>query len=237
VSADVSPDGVNAVQATQMLRDYFQQIAPEFPGYRLDFRGEFQEFEEAFQNVGRLFLIGLILIYLILGAQFRSYIQPLLVMCSIPFAFAGAMLYLLVSGYPFSIMVMYGMVALAGVVVNDSIVLIDFVNNARRRGASAYRAVLTAAKRRLRPIFLTTATTIFGLLPMALGVGGRSVVWIPPAGTIVVGLGMATFLILLIIPPLYLAIEDVRRFFGFSTPAISPAASEEPREVRVPRFG
>lgn len=236
VSADVGPDGTSAVQATQMLQDYYSQVAPEFPGYRLDFRGEFQEFEEAFRNVGRLFLIGLILIYLILGAQFRSYIQPFLVMAAIPFAFAGAMLYLLISGYPFSIMVMYGMVALAGVTVNDSIVLIAFMNNARQRGASAYRAVLTGAKRRLRPIFLTTATTIFGLLPMALGVGGESVVWMPLAGTIVFGLGIATFLILLVIPPLYMVIEDFRRAFGFSEPEDS-SLSLDRGDVRIRKVG
>jgi multidrug efflux pump subunit AcrB len=210
VSAEVTEGEASAVEVTAMLRDHYDTFAQEFPGYRLDFRGEFQEFEEAFENVGRLFLVGLILIYLILGGQFRSYLQPLMILFAIPFAFAGAMLFLLVTGYPFTIMVMYGLVALSGVAINDSIVLIAFVNDARARGASANRAVLNGAKRRLRPIFLTTVTTIFGLLPMALGIGGKSLVWMPLAGTIVWGLGVATFLILLIMPPLYLAAEDLR---------------------------
>ena len=213
VSAEVTDGEASAVEVTAMLKDHYAEFANEYPGYRLDFRGEFQEFEEAFENVGRLFLVGLILIYLILGGQFRSYLQPLLILFAVPFAFAGAMLYLIVNGYPFTIMVMYGMVALSGVAINDSIVLIAFINDGRARGASTYRAVLNGAKRRLRPIFLTTVTTMFGLLPMAIGVGGESLVWMPLAGTIVWGLGVATLLILLVIPPLYTAAEDVRSLF------------------------
>jgi multidrug efflux pump subunit AcrB len=209
VSAEVREGVASPVEVTALAKDFYAGIAQEYPGYRLDFRGEFQEFEEAFTNVGQLFLVGVILIYLILGGQFRSYLQPLLVMFAIPFAFAGAMLYLITHGYPFTIMAMYGLVALSGVAVNDSIVLIAFINDARKRGASPYRAVLNGAKRRLRPIFLTTVTTIFGLLPMALGIGGKSVVWMPMAGTIVWGVGVATFLILLVMPPLYLAAEDL----------------------------
>jgi multidrug efflux pump subunit AcrB len=209
VSAETTEGVASPVEVTALAKDFYAGVEKEYPGYRLDFRGEFQEFEEAFTNVGQLFLVGVILIYLILGGQFRSYLQPLLVMFAIPFAFAGAMLYLITHGYPFTIMAMYGMVALSGVAVNDSIVLIAFVNDARKRGASPYRAVLNGAKRRLRPIFLTTVTTILGLLPMALGIGGKSVVWMPMAGTIVWGVGVATFLILLVMPPLYLAAEDL----------------------------
>ena len=213
VSADVTEGQTSAVEVTAMLKDHYEEFAQEYPGFRLDFRGEFQEFEEAFANVGRLFLVGVILILLILGGQFRSYLQPLLILFAVPFAFAGAMLYLIVNGYPFTIMVMYGMVALSGVAINDSIVLIAFINDARRRGASVYRAVLSGAKRRLRPIFLTTVTTVFGLLPMAIGIGGKSLVWGPLAGTIVWGLGVATFLIVLVMPPLYVAAEDIRSLF------------------------
>lgn len=235
ISADMTGQ-VSAFEVSRRLQEYWDAISGEYPGYRLDMRGEFQEFENAFQDVGRLFAVGLILIYLILGAQFRSYLQPMLVMTAIPFAFAGAMLYLITHGFPFTIMVMYGMVALSGVAVNDSIVLISFVNDARRRGASLYRAVLVASKRRLRPILLTTATTIFGLLPMALGVGGKSVVWMPLAGTIVWGVGVATCLILLVIPPLYLALEDIRRLFQRRKPA-ERKASREPQKVPIRKAG
>ena len=213
VSADVDPDLMTAVAVTAAIQKEFRDIGASYPGYRLDFRGEWKEFEEAFNNVSRLFLVGVILIYLILGAQFRSYIQPALVLAAIPFAFAGAMLCLLVSDFKLSINIMYGLVALSGIAINDSIVLINFINQSRERGASLYRAVLSGAKRRLRPIFLTTITTVFGLLPLAMGVGGASATWMPLASTIVWGLGVATFLILMVMPPLYVALEDIRGLF------------------------
>ncbi len=239
VSADVDSSKTNAVAVTQQLQDEFRNLAQEFPGYRLDFRGEFKEFEETFDNVTRLFLVGLILMYLILAAQFRSYLQPMLVMFAIPFAFAGAMFCLLANGYQFSINVMFGMVALSGVAVNDSIVLIAFINNARDRGASLYRAVLAGGKRRLRPIFLTTVTTVFGLLPMAMGVGGKSVTWVPLAATIVWGLGAATLLILMVMPPLYVALEDVRRLLRRSRPEMEEqkVAGFEQEERRLRKAG
>ena len=153
VSADVNSEITTPVEVTARLRDRFADVAQQYPGYRIDFRGEFREFEEAFNNITRLFLVGIILIYLILGAQFRSFLQPALVLFAIPFAFAGAMACLLINGYHFSINVMFGMVALSGVAVNDTIVLISFINNSRNRGVSLYRAILVGAKRRLRPYF------------------------------------------------------------------------------------
>jgi multidrug efflux pump subunit AcrB len=131
-------------------------------------------------------------------------------------------------------MVMYGLVALSGVAINDSIVLVAFINDARARGASTLRAVLNAAKRRLRPIFLTTITTVFGLLPMAIGIGGKSLVWMPLAGTIVWGLGVATFLILLVMPPLYVAVEDIRSLFvRDKSPLAPPRASGRKTDVLI----
>ncbi len=237
VSAEVDEAVTSPVAVTRALQQEFAEIGKEFPGYRLDFRGEFKEFEEAFNNVIRLFLVGVILMYLILAAQFRSYLQPVLVLAAVPFAFVGAMICLLINDYKFSINVMFGMVALSGVAVNDSIVLIAFINQARNRGASLYRAVLAGGRRRLRPIFLTTVTTICGLLPMALGIGGQSKTYTPLAGTIVWGLGVATFLILMVMPPLYAALDDIRRLFmgpwraeQESGPTALPVP--EPRHIR-----
>lgn len=236
VSADVTEEMTTPVQVTQKLKDHFVDIAQQYPGYRLDFRGEFMEFENAFKDVTRLFMIGVILIYLILGGQFRSFIQPVLVLLAIPFAFAGAMLCLIVNGYHFSINVMFGMVALSGVAVNDTIVLISFINTARERGASLYRAILVGAKRRLRPILLTTVTTVFGLLPMSTGLAGKSVVWMPLAGTVVWGLGVATLLILLVMPPLYAGLEDIRSLFMRREPErylrVAPEVEREERHIR-----
>jgi len=151
----------------------------------------------------RVFLIGVFLIYAVLGAQFKSYTQPLLILLSVPMAFAGVVLYLVLSGTPFSTTVLYAGVALAGIAVNDSIVLIDFINELRKKGLPIADAVVEAASTRLRPIVLTSVTTIGGLLPTALGLGGYSVVWSPMASTIIFGLLFSTLTALSVVPALY----------------------------------
>jgi multidrug efflux pump subunit AcrB len=150
--------------------------------------------------------------YLILGTQFKSYTQPLLIIFSIPFAFSGVVLYLLISGAPFSTIVMYAGVALAGVAVNDAIVSISFINNRLRDGMPLRDAVLEGASVRLRPIVLTTVTTMAGLLPMAIGIGGRSPVWGPMASTIIFGLLFSTMSTLVIMPCWYGIFERVGRW-------------------------
>ncbi len=135
--------------------------------------------------------------------------QPLIIMFTIPFAFIGAMVGLLIGRDPFSIVTLFGIVALAGVVVNDSIVLIDFINKARERGMAKWKAIVSGGRLRFRPIILTSVTTIFGLLPMAIGLGGKSATWGPLANTIAWGLGTATFLTLFVIPCLYAIVDDI----------------------------
>ena len=129
-------------------------------------------------------------------------------MMAVPFAFMGAVLGLINTGQPLSLSSLFGIVALAGIVVNDSIVLIDFINRRRQSGANKWRAVIKGGQTRLRPIILTSITTIFGLLPMALGIGGRSATWMPMASTIVWGLTVATLLTLFVIPAFYIVIDD-----------------------------
>lgn len=165
--------------------------------------GEFSEFSTLLLDILRVFLLGIFLIYLILGAQFNSYSQPLLILISVPFAFVGVILYLFFSGTPFSTTVIYAGVALAGIAVNDAIVLISFINDLRKEGKSVADSVSIAAQSRIRPILLTSLTTIGGLLPTAIGLGGTSVVWGPMASTIMFGLLFSTLSALFIIPLLY----------------------------------
>jgi multidrug efflux pump subunit AcrB len=179
------------------------EASGRYAGVELNVGGEFAEFQNLLVQILRIFVIGVFLIYLILGTQFKSYSQPFLILASIPFAFAGVVLYLAVSGTPFSTTVIYAGVALAGIAVNDSIVLISFINQLRTSGKSVREAVIEAAGARLRPIVLTSVTTIAGLLPTALGLGGRSVVWGPMASTIIFGLIFSTFTALLVIPAMY----------------------------------
>jgi multidrug efflux pump subunit AcrB len=209
VSAEVDKSINEPVAVNRILVDRFRDISQRYPGYRLDFRGQFAEFNKAFASLGRLFVLGVFIMYIILGAQFKSFTQPLIILFTVPFAFIGAMLGLIVNGSPFGIVTLFGMVALAGIVVNDSIVLVDFINARRRAGVSKWRAIIEGGRLRMRPILLTTITTIVGLLPMAIGLGGQSETWMPLANTIIWGLAMSTLLTLFIIPALYAIVDDL----------------------------
>ena len=209
IYADIDKSQTTTVKVNTTIEKYFNaEILPRYPNYNLDFSGEFDEFKRAFEGLIKLFGVGIILIYIILGTQFKSFIQPFIILVTIPFALIGAMIGLMVSGEPFSLVTLYGFIALAGVVVNDAIVLVTFINNSRLRGSSRWRSILQAGKLRLRPIILTSVTTICGVLPMALGIGGKSEVWAPMANIIVWGLAASTFLTLLIIPAVYTILVD-----------------------------
>jgi multidrug efflux pump subunit AcrB len=180
-----------------------QELAPEYPGVELRVGGEFAEFANLLGDIARVFLIGIFLIYTILGTQFKSYSQPLLILFTVPFAFVGVILFLVISGVALSTTVIYAGVALAGIAVNDSIVLISFINERRKEGLEISEAVIESARVRLRPILLTSLTTIAGLLPTAIGLGGWSVVWGPMAATIIFGLIFSTITALVLIPSVY----------------------------------
>ena len=208
VHAEIDKKQTSAIEVNRKIDRKAREFLVRFPGYQIDFEGEFREFRETFDNILQLFMVGVFLIYLILAGQFRSFVQPLIILFTIPFAFLGAMVGVLVLGTKFTVLTMYGIVALAGIAVNDAIVLITFINNARERGASRYASVVEAGMLRLRPIILTSVTTIGGLLPMAMGLGGHSESWAPLANTIIWGMISATTLTLLIIPSVYTIIVD-----------------------------
>jgi multidrug efflux pump subunit AcrB len=203
VTADATGDVDQKAVNTQIRQLWDTQLANRFAGVDLVVGGEFADFSNLLIDILRVFVLGIFLMYLILGAQFNSYSQPLLILLSVPFAFIGVVLYLFVSGTPLSTTVIYSAVALAGVAVNDAIVLISFINELRAEGKTVKDAVLESAGTRIRPILLTSLTTIAGLLPTAIGIGGYSVVWSPMASTIMVGLVFSTLSALLIIPLLY----------------------------------
>jgi multidrug efflux pump subunit AcrB len=210
VGADIDQSKTTVDRVMRIITPEFARIANRYEEIQFEIGGEFEEFNEAFRDMIKLFAIGVILIYLILGTQFRSYIQPLVILSTVPFAFIGAMVGLIVAGDKFSIVTLFGVVALAGIVVNDSIVLITFMNNARRAGIDRWKSVVQAGITRLRPIILTTVTTIGGLLPTAIGIGGSSAVWRPLANTIAWGLLFSTILTLFIIPCVLSIVDDVR---------------------------
>ena len=208
IRASVDKDKIQPAQVNQKVQTFFDQAGIRYPACSISFEGELAEINSAFSDVGKLFAVGMLLIYFILGTQFKSFVQPIIIMMAVPFAFMGAVLGLINTGQPLSLSSLFGIVALAGIVVNDSIVLIDFINRRRQSGANKWRAVIKGGQTRLRPIILTSITTIFGLLPMALGIGGRSATWMPMASTIVWGLTVATLLTLFVIPAFYIVIDD-----------------------------
>ncbi len=197
------------------IGQYFPGLEAKFPGVTFSFGGEFDEFMNTFSDMTQLFVISILIMFIILGTQFNSYAQPMVILMTIPFALIGAMLGLIVTGNPFSITAMFGFVALAGIVVNDAIVLISFFNNERNKETitrtNVWRSLINSGRLRLRPIILTSMTTIFGLLPMAVGIGGMSYTWAPLANVILFGLMVATILTLFVIPCMLAVIDDLKR--------------------------
>lgn len=194
---------VNTVEANNLLKAAWAKMQSQYPGVDLDFTGELDDIQESLDSMAKLFAFGVGLIYLILAAQFRSYWQPLLILITVPLAFVGVVLGLFVSGNPLSLYTLYGVIALAGISVNSAIVLIDAANERRAVGMSVLHATLYAARRRLVPILITSTTTIAGLFSLAVGLGGKSLIWGPVASSIVWGLGFSTVLTLFVMPLMY----------------------------------
>jgi multidrug efflux pump subunit AcrB len=184
----------------------FQQ---RFPGYQLEFGGVAEEQRKSYNSLFLAFGVALLLIFTILAAQFKSYVQPFIVMMTIPFSLIGVIVGLLVTGLPASLNSLVAVVALAGVVVNDSLVLVDFVNRERERGIDRWNSLINAGALRLRPIILTSVTTIFGLMPMMLSTAEAVSDWKPMAVSIAFGLAFATILTLFLIPVIYSLIDSL----------------------------
>jgi multidrug efflux pump subunit AcrB len=174
-----------------------------------------------------MYLMALLVMFALLAIPFRSYVQPLIVMSAIPFGFLGAILGHLLMGYQLSFISILGMVALSGVVVNDSLVLVDAVNRYRREGMGVYTALIAGATRRLRPILLTSLTTFFGLIPMIFETSIQAKFLIPMAISLGFGALFATVVVLLIVPCLYLVIEKLRGEVTEPGPAVTEVLGRE----------
>ena len=215
VTGEIDRSKATVDKINARLAEKFPELEESFPGIRFEIGGEFDEFMEVFQDIIPLFALSIILIFLILGTQFNSYIQPFIILTTVPFALIGAMVGLLISGNPFSLSSLYGFVALAGIVVNDAIVMISFINTRRKSSDTTvcghWRSIVNGGRLRLRPIILTSMTTISGLIPLAFGFGGKSEWWAPLANVILFGLLGSTILTLFAIPCFVAVIDDVKR--------------------------
>lgn len=203
VEADIDQQKTDTVTANKALRAYWDSIRDRYQDIDLDFSGELDDIQESLDAIGVLFLFGVGLIYLILGTQFKSYFQPLMILITLPMAFTGVVLGLLITGNPMSLFTLYGVVALAGISVNAAIVLISAANDRLAAGMSLLHATVYAARRRVIPILITSLTTIAGLFSLATGLGGGSLLWGPVATSIVWGLAFSSVMTLFVVPTLY----------------------------------
>ncbi|WP_260292216.1 efflux RND transporter permease subunit [Sedimenticola hydrogenitrophicus] len=203
VEADLDKQQMDTVAANARIQEAWDKIATRYPSIDLDFSGELDDIQESLDAIAVLFLFGVGLMYLILGTQFKSYFQPLMILATVPMAFTGVVIGLAITNNPLSLFTLYGVVALAGIAVNAAIVLISAANARLARGMSVLHATLYAARRRVIPILITSLTTIAGLFSLATGLGGSSLMWGPVATAIVWGLAVSTVLTLFVIPLLY----------------------------------
>lgn len=193
------------------MSDVREQLAavPLPPGYALDYGGQNEQMEEAFG--GLLLALGLaaVLIYLVMAAQFESYLYPLTIMVSVPLAFVGSIAALALTGRSVDIAGLIGVIMLVGIVVNNAILLVSYINILRGRGMARDEAVLQAGPTRLRPVLMTALTTILGLLPLALGMGEGTELQAPLATVVIGGLTLSTLLTLVVIPVMYTLLDDL----------------------------
>lgn len=182
----------------------------EFPqGYGYKFGGEQKDMAETMTSLGIALLVAIFLMYAVMAAQFESFIYPAIVLVTLPLGIIGVALGLLVTGFPVSVTVLIGIIMLAGIVVNNAIILIDYINILRARGIERDEAIKTAGKTRLRPIFMTVATAVLGYVPLAFGIGAGSDFYQPMAISVAFGLTMSTVLTLIVIPVLYSVVDDI----------------------------
>jgi multidrug efflux pump subunit AcrB len=213
VTGDVDPPSQAAWIVKSLENETLPDLIRRYQSLAYSFEGQQADMAESMQSLLTGLLLAVLLIYALLAVPFRSYVQPAIIMVSIPFGIVGAVLGHLLMGYGLSVMSMFGVLALSGVVVNDSLVLIEFANRMRGLGASPAEAISAAGIQRFRPILLTTLTTFGGLAPMIFETSRQARFMIPMAISLGFGILFATAITLVLVPCLYLAVEDLKRYF------------------------
>jgi multidrug efflux pump subunit AcrB len=211
VQATIDPTRANANELTTALETDLADLSKRFPAVGWSFEGQKADLAESFSGLFIGFQVAVLLIYFIVAILFKSYTQPLIVMSAIPISFIGVIFGHVVMGIDLTLLSLIGSVALAGVVVNDSLILVDLINRRRAEGMPLNQAVREGSKQRLRAIMLTSVTTIAGLAPLMLERSFQAQFLIPMAVSLVFGLAFATVLTLIFVPTFYLVLEDVLR--------------------------
>jgi len=199
-------DGVSLGEAVQDMQKQVEQLdIPE--GVIVDFGGQYEDQQESFRSLILLFILGIALVYMVMASQFGSLKDPFIIMFAVPLSIIGVIWAFLLTGETLSVTTFIGIIMLVGVVVNNGIVLVDYTNLLRARGESLYKAVVNAGHSRLRPVLMTSFTTILGMLPMAMSSGMGSEMWKPMAITMIGGLLVSTIITLILVPVIYAVIN------------------------------
>jgi len=224
VTSDIDEAVGNAGAIVADLRaDFLPRLVERYPGMSYDLEGQEKRTTESLDSLQTGYILALMGIFLLLAYQFRSYVQPLIIMAAIPFGLIGAVFGHLVMGMQFTMISIFGVVALSGIVVNDSLILIDFINRAVREGMNVEEAVVESGRARFRAVLLTSLTTVAGLLPLLLERSFQAQFLVPMAVSISFGLMAATVLTLLFVPSLYMIVHEVTQVFaGKKTPPGTP---------------
>ncbi|MGB9663849.1 MAG: efflux RND transporter permease subunit [Ignavibacteria bacterium] len=207
VKVEAGLSGTSLGQAVLEIENILKDI-PLPPNTRIEFGGSYEQQQEAFRDLLLLLLLSIVLVYIVMAAQFESLLDPFIIMFSIPFAFAGVLIGLFVFDQTLNVISFLGIIMLVGIVVNNAIVLVDFINILRARGQTLVEAILNGGRSRLRPVLMTSFTTIFGLLPLALSTGSGSETWKPLGAAMVGGMTFSTFITLIIVPIMYNIFES-----------------------------
>lgn len=215
VSADVDRAVANANEVVgRFTTEVLAELSVKFPGVTWDYLGEQKDQKDSLSEMGVKFVFALLLIYVLMAVPLKSYIQPFIVMSVIPFGIVGAVVGHMLMDMELSIMSMCGIIALSGVVVNDSLVLVEYVNRHRKESGDIMEAIRDAGARRFRPIILTSLTTFAGLMPMLIETDMQARFLIPMAVSLGFGILFATTITLLLVPSVYMMLEDVKGLFG-----------------------
>ena len=235
ISADIS----KSRQDKDVLNDVQRFLAglrvpndiPE--DFQVKLSGKAKEIKENFGGVIFAFVLAVMLVYMIMAAQFESFLQPLIIMSTVPLSFCGAIIALKITGHSFNVISLLGFVLLGGVVVNNGIVLMEYINQQRSDGVEMVRAVWGATRTRTRPVLMSSLTTIMGMSPVALGIGGGAGLLAPLAVTIMGGLFSSTVLTLLVLPCLYIVVNRLlEKVLGYEEEAIGTSEGIEETQSR-----
>jgi multidrug efflux pump subunit AcrB len=213
VSSNLDEDVANARNIVADLSENFlPDMIKRFPGVDYDLEGQAKRSKESMESLMKGFIVAAMIIFLLLASQFRSYSQPLIIMAAIPFGLIGAIVGHFIMGLDITMISIFGIVALSGVVVNDSLILIDFINVEVAKGTAVFEAVIKSGETRFRPVILTSFTTVAGLAPLLTETSFQAKFLIPMAVSISFGLVAATVLTLIFVPALYVVLRELALF-------------------------